>query len=508
MTPRWLVTASLAYMALPTLIFVAGWTRPAIATIASVCATALLAISAQNARSKPSYSLPLGTSAGIWAGATVIGLFTGAGAIFPQSWDWLKHNAILRDLVVEQWPVAYDVEGQSFQLTYYIGYYLPAAAVGKVAGWEAANSALFVWTVLGIALAFTWFCVLTQAAKRGWILLVAALFSGPDVLGWLLFSPVTRVEDVSLPSQQLDWWAQVGKYPNHVTSVMWGPHHALGAWIGAGLILHLARTRQLRWIAPVVAFCGLMSPFTTLGLLPLVGWAVICDGRQAILRRVRELASLPAALAAVAVLPVVVYYAALSAPLPAPYGGSVEAGFALTNPIRPMSFVQALAAYLLLIAVEVLIFSALVRRSPAGREPDSRMLLGVVTITMLLFPLVRYGQWSDLAMRAVVPSMFVLSILVGRILLESPRSNTFRLGLVYLLVFGLVAPSLELRRAITNSHVHGAYVIDGFDANDADASAGIVSLSETIYTTQPRFLAQYTASEDTFFSSTIARRPN
>ena len=503
--PPWLLPVSLTYLALPTLIFVAGWTRPLIALISGACVVAVVAMSIRSAATRPKHALPRVTTAGIWGGATVFGLLTGAGGYVPQSWDWLKHNAIVRDLVTQPWPVSYDIEGNTFQLTYYIGYYLPAAAAGKLFGWQAANAVLLAWTVLGIGLAFTWFCVLTRAARRGWILLVAALFSGPDLVGFMIFEPIIRYEDAPLPSGQLDWWAQIGKYPGHVTSMMWGPHHAIGAWIGAAAIVYLARTRQLGWIVPIVAFNGLLSPFVTLGFLPLVLWAVWRNGRSEIAARTRQLASVPAGLAALAVVPVLAYYMAILASLPEPFDNSVVVGFSLTNPIRTMSFMQALGAYLMLITLEVIIFYVLVRRSPVGQEPESRFLLGVVTVTMILFPLVRYGQWSDLALRAVVPSMFVLSILVARVILDLPRSSKLRLVFLYLLVVGLKAPQMELQRAVTDDHAHGEIVSAGFDASSAENTVGIVILSESIYLEEPRFLAQYNASSDTFFARNIAR---
>ena len=36
-------------------------------------------------------------------------------------------------------------------MTYYLGYYLPAGFVGRLAGWQAANQFLALWTVLGLS---------------------------------------------------------------------------------------------------------------------------------------------------------------------------------------------------------------------------------------------------------------------------------------------------------------------------------------------------------------------
>ena len=77
-------------------------------------------------------------------------------------------------------------------LTYYVAYYLPAALVGKIAGWTAANVVLFTWSAAGAALAFLWLVVLSEAPV--WrCLAIFVLFSGLDLVGAAtLVRPVER----------------------------------------------------------------------------------------------------------------------------------------------------------------------------------------------------------------------------------------------------------------------------------------------------------------------------
>ena len=69
----------------------------------------------------------------------------GAGGFGVGTYDWAnKHNLIFADLVRFSWPVVYHGEGtpsSGLMLVYYVGYYLPAALVGKVMGWHAGNIA-------------------------------------------------------------------------------------------------------------------------------------------------------------------------------------------------------------------------------------------------------------------------------------------------------------------------------------------------------------------------------
>jgi hypothetical protein len=506
--PAWLLPLSIAYLALPTLIFVLAWTRPVVALVAGVACLAVTVSAVRESRCVAHTPVPRSATVTIWATAATTGVLSGAGGVAPQTWDWLKHNALLRDLVVEPWPVVYEVEGgDTFGLTYYIGYHLPAAAVGKVGGWEAANAALLTWTVLGLVLALTWFTVLVGPRVRHWMIVGFVMFSGLDIVGRLVLGPLLGTPDPVLPSNQLDWWAVVGKYPNHLTSVMWAPHHAIAAWIGAGVVLAMARQRTLRWVVPAIAFSGLISPFVAIGLVPLTLYAVVARGPENALDRLRCMATPQSALATVATLPVIAYFAGRVATLPAPYADTVISGFAITNPIGPFGPGRALLAYGLLVVLEVLVFVVLVRRTPVMRHAQSRLLLVVITTALVIFPLYRYGAWSDLALRAVVPSMFALAVLVSRAVLTMPRSSTTRKAILLVLAVGLMAPLSEAARALTDNHANDNIVESHVDDGDIERTSGIVDLSGSVYLDLPRFVAQHVAPTSSIFFVHIADGP-
>ncbi len=505
--PAWLLPASLAYLGLPTLIFLIGWTRPAVAVLAAAACGVLISSAVRDARSATHAPLPRATTATIWAVAATTGVLTGAGGLAPQTWDWLKHNALLRDLVVEPWPVVYEsAGGESLGLTYYIGYHLPAAAVGKVAGWPAANAALLVWTILGLVLALTWFAALVGPRLRRWMLLGFVGFSGLDIVGRALFAPMAGIENPILPSDQLDWWAVIGKFPNHLTSVMWAPHHAVAGWIATGIVLTAIIRGCLRWIIPTIALCALVSPFVVVGLVPLAACAVAGGGRADVRRRLRSLVGRPTWLAAVATAPVALYFAAKTAALPAPYAGTVTSGFALTDPIRPLDPTRSVLAYLLLVILEVGVFVIVLRRSPLMARPQTRQLLTVCAITLTILPLYRYGAWSDLAMRAAIPSMCVLAVLVMRSMAAFPSAAVIRKLLAVVLVVGLVAPLGELTRALSDTHANSDVVERFADNKSLEDAAGIVELSTTVYEDSPRFVAQHVAPASSFFFTTVAKQ--
>ena len=104
-------------MALPVGLFLAGWLRPPWAVLGVV--TLLLGIVSWARRLRAT-----GGAADGWAGQSPSGRWRarfswwrcvvallGPGGFGTQTWDWAKHNAILKDLVDQPWPVGYATGG-------------------------------------------------------------------------------------------------------------------------------------------------------------------------------------------------------------------------------------------------------------------------------------------------------------------------------------------------------------------------------------------------------------
>jgi len=84
-------------------------------------------------------------------------IFSGVGGFGYQNADYTASNALLKDLIIQDWPPTIIVGEIQKPIVYYMAYYLPAAAVGKMLGWVPANLFLFIWTLFGALLAFIWF---------------------------------------------------------------------------------------------------------------------------------------------------------------------------------------------------------------------------------------------------------------------------------------------------------------------------------------------------------------
>ena len=150
---KWLTRTAYIYLALPFIIFCMGWLRLTIALpVVAVILWVLWKFFNSDQESKNEFpariTFYLLIATGLWV------FLSGVGGYTFQNWDHHWRNVVLRDLINYPWPVVYasPESGPIKMLIYYVGYWLPAALVGKIFGWDAANFALFLWTWLGILL--------------------------------------------------------------------------------------------------------------------------------------------------------------------------------------------------------------------------------------------------------------------------------------------------------------------------------------------------------------------
>ena len=198
----------------------------------------------------------------------------GTGHLVFANADWHLRDAVLHDLVTGRWPVGYGVlEGRDSLLRAPIGYYLPAALIGKWAGLLAAHAALAVWTAAGVVLFLMQVLSPTapQPARhfRGARLRGAARLRGGSRRGG---SRARRGQRASAArrarrgcrhralqrtrrdrylaagagicplahwdvTRHLEWWAESYQYSSMTTQLFWVPNHALGGWLVIGLLM-------------------------------------------------------------------------------------------------------------------------------------------------------------------------------------------------------------------------------------------------------------------------------
>ncbi len=393
---------SLLYLAAPAAFFLAGWVRPSVGIPVGLALAAALAVGlVRHVRLSHRRSTRLDRVLAVSL-VVVLALVSGAGAVGHQRLDWYKHNAVLHDLTVEPWPVVYRDRGPEDPglLSYGVGYYLPAAAFGKLAGLDGAHAALLVWTALGLGLTAAWLSRLS--GRIAWIAMVVWLgVNGMDALGVLLVGG--RSQDL------MQWWSGFAQYSSNPSLLFWTPQHGLAGWIGAALAVH---GHEHRWPAPalgaVAAVVVLWSPFAALGLAPLLV--------SSLLRRRSRLAGL--AVGAALTVPFVVVASAYLL-------GSERAGVPAGWIWESLGPGRGPAMWALFVAVEVgvplVALAALYRPGGAAEEigargaGDATVWLWPAAVTLVMLPLAYVGNFNDLVSRTSVPSLFVVAVLVLRL---------------------------------------------------------------------------------------------
>jgi len=387
----------LAWLLLPNLIFVAGWLRPEWGVPAALLMVvgAIVLVRSAGGTGGAGIAMPLHREAIVlallvalpWLWLSGIGHFLFANA------DWVVRDAVLADLVQRDWPVVYaDVPQGEVLLRAPLGLYLPAAVLSKFTGVEWADLWLFGWCHLGVALVF-YLLVRASQSLRDMLarVLVFVLFSGMDVVGAVLHGQYPGL------ASHMEWWAGLFQYSSHTTQLFWVPNHALPGWLAIAWLL--GRTRgplPSGYAVALVACVPLWSPLTALGLAPLFAVAMWPTGSapdrwSALVRGLLHPGAL--LIAGTAVFLIYPYLLLPGAALPATLAtsGLPVGGFWLR--------------YVVFVILEFGLLAILLLR----RDPHDRLVWAAV-IVLLTLPLVRFGPYNDLAMRASIPALAVIAL--------------------------------------------------------------------------------------------------
>ena len=441
-------TVALAYVALPTLVFVAGWLRvPFGSAAAAAIVVALWKLLGDRAvtHGQPSRQpdrQPSGQPDG-WPTALVIlaagvavawTLLAGLGHVVYANRDWVTRDAVLVDLVRDAWPVVYPVDGVALLMRAPIGYFLPAALVGKATDLRIAELALFAWTATGVWLTFALMLRDRPAPKAAAIrIAVFVAFSGMDIVGQIAHYNPHPI------GAHLEWWAYLFQYSSQTTQLFWVPNHALPGWLAVAWLLS-QDPRRLP-VGPAilfVAFAPLWSPLTAVGIAPLVA--------AALLRRWWSSRSPTFLLKAVfdwRLLAPVVVVVVLVFPYLVTGSDKVASGSNLDVRWVGEDFVPR---YIEFVLFEFAGF-ALLLLSHDRRDLPTWVATGV----LLALPFHRFGPYNDLAMRASIPALTLFAIRLGGWLstpFAATRDPRRRIVAVLLLAIGAVTPFMEIARAL------------------------------------------------------------
>lgn len=332
---------------------------------------------------------------------------SGMGGYFYQRWDWHGRNAVLRDLVEYSWPVIYPETGNA--LVYYFVFWMIPALIGKICGWEMANFALYIWTFIGIMISMLLICKLLNLNTTKKIITMVWIYifwGGLNILG-VLYVNGRGYADYGLLGGGFGW-------PDAVTGYQYTPNNALLEWVFNQTIVP--------WVAiplflqdkriEVLAFLGLcvlpFAPFPFIGFFILcVAWAVPVLGHMVKKREYKRLFqvvfSIPNLTSIASIFVVFLLFFQCNSAT----NGSTGVG-GIGWYIEPKNFTwKTLEILIVFYLLEFLIYTILLYK-----ENKHNLLFFVSNISLFIFPFIRIGTGRDFCMRASIPALFIIMILV------------------------------------------------------------------------------------------------
>jgi hypothetical protein len=422
-----LLATSTLYLAIPHLIFFFGWLKWPLALGAALSVGAALVgvlwtvlgsiVPEEQDEGHGERKLNFTRHDALMIGAVALIWLTisGVGGFVAQDLDWNKHNMVLNSLIRKPWPTVYEIYRVDVPLVYYIGYYLPAAFVGKIVGsgssWYWANQALYWWSMGGLLLALLWFCVLVRRVSYS-VLLIFVLFSGLDVIGKVLATYGRLWNIAEKDWQHIDSWSGLWQYSSNATLLNWVPHQGLAGWVVMGMTLYcMVSLRRRELILLPFGLSALWSPFITVGMVPYVVLDfLIAQGSLA--QRIRHTVSVPNAVGLLA-LAITAFYFSAKATAGSPIViQDMLSGLSLASYAGPTW--DAIAFLLFFCLLEFGLYAIVLYRSGAVQDERWRWVFDITVLTLSILPWFKFGVYNDLVMRASIPALFVLAVIVAR----------------------------------------------------------------------------------------------
>lgn len=387
----------------------------------------------------------------------IVGLwvyFSGIGKFVFQNTDHQTRNSIFNVLVEYKWPVMNDhiIHGVSkigdvFKnasktgMIYYIGFWLPSALVGKVFGLRVGYYAQAIWAVLGILLVYYLICAYSKKLAI-WPLVLMMGFSGLDIVG----NYITGVDILKLgAAQHLEWWSTPYQYSSMTTQLFWVFNQAIPAWICTMALLIQRNNKNIVFLLS----CSLLtSTFPFIGLMLLTVFLIFTrkyDGsawsrkkiKSNIFLIIKDTCTIQNIFGGGMIGIISFIY----------LKGNLASGIVSEN-VKGPEFDNSLPKYVIFILVEIIAYLAIIYKYNKENK-----LYYFIFICLCLFPPIKIGYSTDFCMRASIPALFVLMLMVIQALWKSFELKQYVTSVVIIaiLLVGGITPLHEITRTVSET---------------------------------------------------------
>lgn len=363
--------------------------------------------------------------------------FSGIGNYVMQNSDHQARNTLYEVLVTHHWPVTQtimtDGQAQTCGLIYYIGYWLPAAAIGKLFGISAGYFFQFLWAILGVSIGAVF---INSFLKKWsvWPVLLFMLFSGLDALGYLQIGEWNLI----LSFRHLEWWSGY-QFSSFTTQLYWVFNQAVCAWVLMALLMASRSNRHLI----LLLSCGLLEcTFPFVGMLPFVIYLFYTNGKNTCQTAtalspkalLKELFTIENVIGG-GIIGIVTFFYLIG-------NRSVQETTQVSG--RDFDIIMYLIFILLEAGIYYLYAWQYHRRNP---------LFYISFVSLLVCPLIRVGHAEDFCMRASIPSLILLYFMIAQCLRNGYHAKRYLycLSLFIILAIGSITVIHELGRSVTGT---------------------------------------------------------
>lgn len=353
-------------------------------------------------------------------------IYSGQGGFNTQYYDWQKHNVILNDLIKIKWPVRYNMAGKQGVLSYYIGFYLVPALVGKATSFNIAQDAMLFWSALGIfilVLNIYQSCG-NKKVRNLYLILFGLIFFGTFIY---ILSSIYRTWNPGNFNNGLginvgDWFSNdlLIQYSTNITQLC----YVFPQMIPAGIvtILFIRNSDNMRVWGSICVPLILYSTFTFVGviiLMLLMGTFKFIFQRKDFKNNFKQLISLSNIFSLMIGILLMLYILCnIIQPKPAEAGMTFE----LINYQKdPGGFIIFQLSWILWILV-------------LFKYEKHNPIMWSASIILFVLPFFKFGGANDFCMRVSIPALFVLNYLVIKNLIIRLKENSFYSQIIILLL--------------------------------------------------------------------------
>ncbi len=433
--PAWL---GYGYIILPVLVFFIGFCNAPTALLGTVGIAASAYFVYKNA---PQLWVPSAKKEWILVAAIALVSLgwvysSGIGVQVFQNSDHSARNAIFELLVTQPWPVL--VNNGDAMLTYYIGFWLPAAVIGKLFHSVSLGYNLqIIWAALGVFLTF-YYLLAALHKKTSWPILVFIFFSGLDIIGSILFINIHPFHPFNW-LEHIEWWVPGLQFSSFTTQLYWVFNQAVPAWVVTLLLLHEKNNKGLVFLYACTFICATLP---AIGLVPFLAWWCAQNGQKDLKTIFTPThfwqafkSSLTFANLAGAGIITLVSYAYLSGNISGTNSGAVIHATNTVLWLKTLLF-WFLPFFMLEVGLYLLCVAHLQYKNP---------LFYLCIACLAIYPFIHVGIAPDFCMRATIPALVLLCLFVLQSL-QQEKIRLLRLVLVMLLLIGAVTPLHEMTR--------------------------------------------------------------